>query len=85
MNDKPLTIGEAMDAFPDNPQAKALAVGMVLLQGSHEEVNRINSIIEKSDKEQIEELEVELAYWKPLGKKWLKLKTLLAPDPEPLA
>ena len=84
MTDK-LTVVEAMESYPDNPQARGLAVGMALLQHSHEEVNRINGIVEKADKEQIEQLEKELAYWRPLGKKWLRLKNLLADDPEPLA
>ncbi len=83
MNEK-LTIVGAIDAFPDNPEAAAMAVGAVLLQRSHEEVNRINGIIEQHDKERIEELERELAFWRPLGKKWLNLKCLLADDPEPL-
>jgi len=84
MSDK-LTVGEALKSYPDNPQATALALGMVLLQGSHEEVNRINGIIEKSDKERIARLEKEVDFWRPLGKKWLRLKDLLADDPEPLA
>ena len=80
-----LTIDEAIKAYPDNQQATALAVGMVLMQGTHEEINRLNAIIEKSDKERIEQLEKEVAFWRPLGKKWLQLKYLLADDPEPLA
>lgn len=84
MTDK-LTIGEAMEAYKHNPEAAAIGVGMVLLQHSHEEVNRINGIIEKADKERIADLEKQLAFWRPLGKKWLRLKDLLADDPEPLA
>lgn len=79
-----LTITGAIDAFPDNPEAAAMAVGAVLLQHSHEEVNRINEICQRHDEARIEELERELAYWRPLGKKWLNLKMLLADDPEPL-
>lgn len=83
MSDK-LTVTEALNAYPDNEQAAALALGMVLLQNSHEEVNRINGYIEKADKEKIESLEKQLDFWRPLGKKWLALKNLLADDPEPL-
>ncbi len=83
--EKRLTVTEAVEAFPHNPEAGALALGMVLMQHGQEEINRISGIIEEHDKKRIEELEAELAYWRPLGKKWLRLKHLLADDPEPLA
>jgi len=81
MSDKPLTIVEVVNKFQDNPQAASLAVGMILLQDSREQVNRINKWIEEDQQKQIEKLEAELAFWRPLGKKWLALKELLYDAP----
>jgi hypothetical protein len=78
MQEKKLTLEDAMKAFPDNPKATQLAVGMVLMQGCSEQAYHIsNSMIERNEK-RIEELEKQLDFWKPLGKKWLSLKNLLA-------
>ncbi|MGH2611715.1 MAG: hypothetical protein ACRDFB_01540 [Rhabdochlamydiaceae bacterium] len=41
----------------------------------------MNAFIEHYD---IEKLEQELAFWRPLGKKWLALKNLLADTPQSL-
>jgi bacterioferritin (cytochrome b1) len=79
----PLTVSEALTAYPENPQAAALALGMVLMQQSSDQVYRISQSIEKQNEERIEELEKELDYWKHLGKKWLRFQALIAPDPEP--
>jgi hypothetical protein len=79
-----LKIDDALKTFEHNPEAAGLAVGMILLQQSRDEVNRINSYIEESDKKRIAELERELEFWEPLGRKWLAFKKLIAPDPEPL-
>ena len=76
--DEKLTIKEALDAFPENPNAAALALGMVLLQNSSEHTHNINTSIIQGLEKQVDELEEELYYWKSLGKKWLALKSLLA-------
>ncbi len=80
MNDRQLTISEALDAFPKNPEAASLALGMVLLQSSRDQCDRITKSIEESQEKRIAELEDELDYWRPLGKKWLALKNILADD-----
>lgn len=80
--DKQLTIKEALDAFPTNPEAGALALGMVLMQGSRDEVDRITKLIDEDNQQRIEELEKEVDFWKPLGRKWLQLKKLLADENE---
>jgi hypothetical protein len=58
-----LNIQDAIDNFSHNPEAAAVAVGMILLQGSQNEINRISNIIEENLKERIKELEKELDYW----------------------
>lgn len=83
--EKELTIPEAMGAYEHNPEAAALAVGMVLMQGSRNEVDRLTKVIDESNQNRIAELEKQLAYWRPLGKKWLTLKYLLADEKEALA
>lgn len=76
MNDR-LTIKDALENCQDNPKAASLALGMVLMQDSRDEVQRITEILEKAKDKEIEELEEELSYWKPLGIKWLTFKSLL--------
>lgn len=75
-----LTIGEALKVYEHNPDAAALAVGMVLMQNSRDDVDRITKSIDDANQKRIDELEQELAYWKPLGKKWLSLKNLLSDE-----
>jgi hypothetical protein len=79
-----LTIQDAIDKFSHNPEAAAVAVGMILLQGSQNEINRISQTIEENLNERIKELEKELDFWEPLGRKWLAFQKLIAPPPEPL-
>lgn len=67
MNDK-LTVTDALAAFEHNPHAAALALGMVLMQESSEEINNINNSINNRNEEKIK-LEEELAYWIPLALK----------------
>lgn len=68
---------EANETFPDNPKAASLALGLALLQQSAEESFRINESLVSFHKKKIDELEKELAFWKPLAQKWIKLKNLL--------
>lgn len=77
---KDFTLDDAFKIAETNPQAGSLAAGMLLLQSSHREVCRIDNIIMESQQEKIAELERELDYWVPLGRKWLAFKNLLA-DP----
>jgi hypothetical protein len=79
-----LTIQDAIDKFQHNPEAAALAVGMMLLQKSQNEINQITKSIEERQEERIKELEKELDFWIPLGKKWLTFQKLIAPPTEPL-
>ena len=81
MNEK-LTIKDAMENFQDNPKAASLALGMVLMQHSRDEVQRLTEILDKAKEKEIEELKEELSYWQPLGMKWLRFKGLLADKEE---
>lgn len=76
MSDR-LTIDEAIQAFPNNPEASAMVLGLVLQQAMHEDANCVSNMVTEMQERRIAELERKLAYWEPLGRKYLAAQSFL--------